>query len=103
MNHTITLAVLSAILLPTAALAQQPSAYFEKYCVECHDATAKRGGLDLTALKLDLANPDNFARWQKVHDRIEAGEMPPRKQKRPPADETAAALNTLHIQLVKAD
>src|SRR5205823_5581720 len=44
-----------------------------------------------------------FARWLKVHDRIEAGEMPPRKRARPPEAETAAAKRWLHDMLVKAE
>ena len=54
--------------------------------------TRTKGGLDLTALKPDFADAENFARWVKVHDRIESGEMPPKKKPRPPADETAAAI-----------
>ena len=77
--------------------------FFEMHCYDCHDATLKKGGLDLTALKVDLANADNFARWLKIHDRIEAGEMPPRKQPRPPAAEKAVALQSLRDLLVKAE
>jgi hypothetical protein len=85
------------ILCPPAHA--QPTAFFESHCYSCHDAKVKKGGLDLTALKLD---PDNFARWVKIHDRIEAGEMPPSKKK-PPAAEVATALKSLHAMLVKAE
>jgi hypothetical protein len=73
--------------------------FFESHCTSCHDAKLKKGGLDLTALKLE---PDNFARWVKIHDRIESGEMPPSKKKPPPA-EVAAALESLRAMLVKAE
>ena len=44
----------------------------------------KLGGLDLTSLPFDPANPTNFAQWVKVHDRLRAGEMPPKAvNKRP--------------------
>ena len=49
-------------------------ALFKKHCVECHDADTKKGNLDLTALKLDFADAENFARWVKVHDRVRDGE-----------------------------
>src|SRR4051794_27734964 len=85
-----------SLLVFFPALAQaQPTAFFETHCYSCHDATVKKGGLDLTALKVEPANPDNFARWLKVHDRIESGEMPPAKKTRPPATESAAALRVL--------
>src|SRR5262249_46555712 len=59
--------------------------------------------LDLTALRFDPAQPDNFARWVKVHDRIAAGEMPPRTRPRPAADEVTAATKWLHDELVGAE
>lgn len=88
--------LLALLLLPSLAPAQ-PAAFFEKYCVGCHDATTKKGGLDLTAPK------DDFAHWIKVHDRIESGEMPPRRLPRAaPADVTAALAN-LRSGIVKAE
>jgi hypothetical protein len=81
----------------------KPAAYFSQHCVECHDAETKKGNLDLTALKPDFTDAENFARWVKVHDRIASGEMPPKKQVRPPAKDTAAMLKSLRESLLKAD
>jgi hypothetical protein len=89
------------ILSPSAHA--QPTAFFEAHCYSCHDGTAKKGGLDLSALKSDLANAENFARWVKVHDRIESGEMPPKNKTRPAAADTKAALQSLNAMLVKAE
>jgi hypothetical protein len=95
----------AALLLlcpPPPARAGQ-EAFFKAHCLSCHDADAKKGGLDLAALKLDLSQPDNFATWVKVHDRIASGQMPPRRKPRPPAAETAAVKKHLHDQLVRAE
>ena len=101
MNHKIILLIiLYPIILCEQAPAQSPK-YFEEHCYQCHDARLKKGGLDLSTLKVDPSNPDNFARWLKIHDRIESGEMPPKKK--PPAEETAAARKWLHDMLVKAE
>jgi hypothetical protein len=71
-THTaLTLAAL-ALAVPAPAPAQPPTAFFENHCYSCHGPGSKKGGLDLTALKADLAGPEGFARWLKVHDRIEA-------------------------------
>jgi hypothetical protein len=78
-------------------------AFFERHCFECHDATLKKGGLDLSSLKVEPSKADNFARWLRVYDRLESGEMPPRKHARPPAAETAATIQWLHELLVKAE
>jgi hypothetical protein len=85
------------------AHAAPPAAFFEAHCYSCHDADAKKGGLDLTALKFDPADAENVARWVKVHDRIAAGEMPPKNKPRPPAPDAAAATRALRDDLVTAE
>src|SRR5262249_54482231 len=93
---------LLAFLVPAPAPAQ-PTAFFEAHCYACHTRDVHKGGLDLAALRAEPDNPENFARWARVHDRIEAGEMPPAKRYRPPAAETAAALAALREILAKAE
>jgi len=44
--------------------------FLQEHCLECHDAETQKGGLDLAALKFDLANSTNFNRWVLVHDRV---------------------------------
>ncbi len=102
MERRITLLILCSMLLCRPGQAQ-PTTFFEAHCTGCHDATVKKGGLDLSTLEVEPTNPDNFARWLKIHDRIESGEMPPRNKARPPAAETSAALRSLHDMLVKAE
>ena len=85
------------------AALQQQSTFIEKHCVECHDPETAKGGLDLTKLKLDPADPKNFAAWVKVHDRVRDREMPPDKKRKPAADEVEAFLKSLADPLVAAD
>ena len=77
--------------------------FIEKHCAECHDAETKKGNLDLTSLQPDFADAENFARLVKVYDRIESGEMPPKKKPRPPAKETAAMTKWLRTSLAGAE
>ena len=93
---------LIALFIP-AILHAQPAAFFEKHCFECHDATIKHGGLELSTLKVELTNLDNFARWVKIYDRIESGEMPPQKKGRPPMTEVAEAKKWIKESLIKAE
>jgi len=51
--------------------------FIQKNCAACHSSSSPAARLDLTKLNYDPANPDNFAIWVKVHDRVSAGEMPP--------------------------
>src|ERR1043166_9074667 len=80
-------ALLAAVEVSAAPNDSVVSAFVQKHCVECHDADTKKGDLDLTALKFDLANSTNFSKWVLVHDRVSAGEMPPKKKARPEATE----------------
>jgi hypothetical protein len=57
------------------------TAFIEKHCAECHDDATKEAGLDLTALRYEPHDKANFETWIKVHDRVKAGEMPPKKKK----------------------
>ena len=77
--------------------------FLEQHCAECHDSTEKKGDLDFAALPSDFTSPEYFSRWVKVHDRIESGEMPPRKRKRPPETERAGAVKWLHDSLAAAE
>ncbi len=95
--------VVVTLVCDAEAADQSPNAFFAAHCYECHDSSAKQGGLDLSSLKVELSNAENFARWVKVHDRIESGEMPPKKQARPPVAETTAATKWLKESLIKAE
>src|SRR4051794_16035264 len=70
--------------------------FLRKYCVECHDETSRRSGLDLEALsRSDVNDAETLRLWVRVFDRVEAGEMPPRKQARPEAAALKAFLADL--------
>src|SRR5438477_6723983 len=82
-------AVLAALALPARA-AQANAELFtftDKYCSSCHNDVDKEGGLDLTDLKYAPEDSTNFLTWVKIHDRVQAGEMPPKEKKRPATPE----------------
>jgi hypothetical protein len=96
--------IVSFILVVAAARADAaPSAFFETHCYECHNSEAKEGGLDLSALQLDLTDPANFARWVKIYDRIESGEMPRKEKDRPPVADRAGITTWLKDRLIEAE
>ena len=79
-------------------------AFLDRHCTECHDATDKKGDLDLTSLASLTKDPASFPRWIKVFDRILSGEMPPPKKKSPPAEaDRRAVLNALKSGIIAAE
>jgi len=98
-------AVLAVAVAPSLSAALPPAIldYTDKYCSSCHNDEDKKGRLDLTSLTLDLTAQSDFAAWVKVHDRLGAGEMPPKEKARPDPAETAAFLAALRAPLVTHD
>jgi hypothetical protein len=78
-------------------------AFVEKYCYDCHDADGKKGGLNLEALSTDFNDTAAFSEWVKIHDRVEKGEMPPKKKKRPAPADLESFTNSLSAALFDAD
>src|ERR1043165_7604933 len=77
--------------------------FLKTHCVECHGEEVQKRNLRLDTIARDLAAPDSFASWVRIHDKIEAGEMPPAKHEPPPQEAVAAVLQALKKDLRKAD
>ena len=105
MKVSVQFCMLLAVAIPSANAALRPSdrQFIEKHCFECHDGEVKKGGLDLTALRFDLANSTNFSAWVLVHDRVSNGDMPPKKKARPEAAELETFTKSLASSLVSAE
>ncbi|VTU02552.1 secreted protein containing duf1588 : Uncharacterized protein OS=Chthoniobacter flavus Ellin428 GN=CfE428DRAFT_4339 PE=4 SV=1: PSD3: PSD5: PSD4: PSCyt3: PSD2 [Gemmataceae bacterium] len=75
-NLALVLGATLCVATPRAA----GSTFINDYCVSCHDGATRAGGLDLEALGPDLADGKTYARWVEVYDRVDRGEMPPKKR-----------------------
>ena len=110
MSRSVSGLLLTAVLFALAVVAPAASAadarlqsFLESHCLECHDSSAKKGGLDLDTLPFSMDDPEHFRLWERVHDRIVAGEMPPKPNEQPPAAEAAPVLALLDDRLHEAD
>ena len=56
--------------------------FVQTQCLDCHDHETAKGNLDLETLSHDLNDPLIFRRWEKIHDRVRDGEMPPKSKSR---------------------
>src|SRR5271163_128504 len=70
-------------------------------CTECHDADVHKAGLRLDQLKAPDQDPATLALWTRIHDRVAAGEMPPKKKLSGP--EATAFTVALAKQLTRTD
>jgi len=103
-SKTLAVGIIAAALVCVTPIAAAPpfpgaDAFIQKNCVSCHSSLAPAARLDLTKLAYEPSNPDNFATWVKVHDRVSAAEMPPRAMPRPPADSVAQFVKGLSAAL----
>lgn len=89
-------------LANSPALPTESAAFFRAHCVDCHGGTEPDGGLDLGSLSQDVSDEAVFARWERIYDRIEAGEMPPEESPQPSPAERTAILTGLKKTLVEA-
>lgn len=89
-----------------AAVATKPIAagpLLKASCVPCHNASDPKGGLDLTSLKQDFGNPDNYATWVRIHDRTRNGEMPPKGTLKVSPDQRAKLVAGIAASLTAYD
>jgi hypothetical protein len=70
------LSVLLTSLVSRAQDPPTPDAFIRKYCLECHDAQSKSGGLDLANFAMNLDSTEAFRLWIRLHDRVRSGEIP---------------------------
>lgn len=97
-------ALLLFVSLSPSLAADGPFAPFlTSHCIECHDVESKKGNLDLEALGFDLTRRELFKKWVQIFDRVESGEMPPKRSQRPPAADSAQMLAALKKALIAAD
>ncbi len=106
-RHRLLLVAVLALLVVRPAGAVEAGtpddAFVSDHCARCHNDVSPKGRLDLTGLAFDPGDPANLAIWIKVHDRLKAGEMPPKDRPRPDASRQAAFVEGLARAIVDAE
>src|SRR3984957_15691174 len=86
------LVVAAWLLLPGGALTAADTAGFDKNvkpvlkntCSGCHNATVMSGGVNLVPYLDPATIAEDRPSWDKIVQKIESGEMPPKGIPRPP-------------------
>ena len=60
--------------------------FLEEHCFRCHDAKKQKGDFRLDTLETNFADDSAAQQWAEVMFRINAGEMPPKKEPQPTPD-----------------
>ena len=105
-------AVVPLLVFVPVALAQGPgeaATFFEgvaplvdRSCIRCHGGRTATP-LSIPRLSQDLSDARTFRAWQRIHDRIANGEMPPPEAPEPEPELIEAALASLKTALVDAN
>ena len=76
-------------------------AFVQKNCIDCHSPDNSEGDLNLSELSSKPLEGQHLAIWTKVHDRVAAGEMPPKSELT--AEQKEAFTKDLFDRLVDLD
>ena len=96
-------AALGESLEPRPAMDSALAPFVTAHCVDCHSGSEAEAGLALDKLLMAPSVPHHRLQWQRVVERLTAGEMPPEDFGQPEADEKAAALAWLAAELADPD
>ena len=76
--------------------------FLAKHCVACHGSEKQKGSLNLEEFDGDILDLTKAGIWHEIVDVLNAGEMPPEKEPRPPAKELVMVVDWISGELKKA-
>ncbi len=77
--------------------------YLKSYCTNCHNADKQKGDFRIDTLSKHVGKENN-PQWLEVMERINSGEMPPKKEaKRPSAEESARIVEWITARLKEGE
>ena len=80
----------------------QAAAFMKEHCLRCHGPEKAKGDFRLDQLDTDFSKPSTFERWREVVARVQAGEMPPKKEPRPQPAQVQTFVRQLTARLEEA-
>lgn len=93
--HSLVALVVGLGVIGTIQAAEPFEAFLDSHCLKCHGPEKEKGDLRLDRLSREFKQGVDAHRWREVLEVINAGEMPPKKEKRPTLEEIAAFVSTL--------
>ncbi len=106
MNLRLPFVSMTLLSLTSTALATEPAGYegqvlpfFKNYCLRCHDDKQQKGKFRLDTLPRDFTTQAIAQQWGEVVFRLNAGEMPPKKEPQPKAAELGQVVEWISTRI----
>ena len=77
--------------------------FLEAHCVRCHGPAKQKGEFRVDTLTRDFAGPAAAVRWGDVLERLNTGEMPPKGEPKPKAEESARIVEWVTARLKEGE
>lgn len=74
-------------------------AFLEKHCIRCHGPEKEKGDLRIDQLSRDFKLGTDSHQWAESIEKVNSGEMPPKKEKKPTQEEIATFVSSLDARL----
>ncbi|MCX7423856.1 MAG: DUF1592 domain-containing protein [Planctomycetia bacterium] len=94
------LALTAGLGLTGAVRGAEPfEAFLEKHCIRCHGPKKEEGDIRIDRLSRDFKLGRDSHHWAEALDKLNSGEMPPKKEPQPTQAEIAAFVTSLDARL----
>ncbi len=91
---------LPILALAGAVRAAEPfEGFLEKHCIRCHGPEKEKGDLRIDRLSRDFKLGADSHQWAEAIEKVNSGEMPPKKEKKPTQEEIAGFVTSLDARL----
>jgi len=77
--------------------------FLDAHCIRCHGPEKQKGEFRVDTLTRDFANSSAAVRWGDVLERLNTGEMPPKKEPKPRAEESARIVEWVTARLKEGE
>lgn len=89
----------TAATAATASAAEPFDDFLATHCIKCHGPEKEKGELRIDRLSREFKSGVDAHRWREVLEVINAGEMPPKKEKKPSREEITGFVTTLDARI----
>jgi Protein of unknown function (DUF1588)/Protein of unknown function (DUF1592)/Protein of unknown function (DUF1595)/Protein of unknown function (DUF1587)/Protein of unknown function (DUF1585)/Planctomycete cytochrome C len=94
------LTLVVGLVLSHAVHGAEPfEAFVEKHCIRCHGPQKEEGDIRIDRLSRDFKAGLDAHHWAEALDKVNSGEMPPKKEPQPTQAEISAFVSNLDVRL----